>query len=106
MQYTPEDYEALYGEKCAQEANRAGWAAVAFLILLIVGNLALAGCDGEAAEITAQIEKDAHERHQTVEAWWYSYTYAPIKASAANVTITVCQNTDSTTRWSCYAGNP
>lgn len=65
------------------------------------------GCSDSAdAANIAQDEKRAHEQKQTVMAWWYSETYQPIKASDANVAVTVCQQTDSTINWYCHAGAP
>lgn len=100
MDYHQDD-RWLFGLK--DEGSRTEWWAVLLLVLLIVGNLALVGCDAESAEVTAKIEQDAHEQKQTVMASWYSHTYRPIKASEANVTVTVCQQTDSTVNWGCYA---
>lgn len=106
MEYTRQDYEEAYGDKRNAVASIT-WAD--WLICIAVGVvLAFAtGCTDatDAANIAAE-EQAAHEQHQTIAAGWYSYTYRPIKASEANVTLTVCQNTDSTTRWGCYAVNP
>ncbi len=101
MEYDKDD-AWLFGPEHTSNKTE-GWAMVCWLICLVFV-FALLGCDLEAAEHTAQAEKEAQEQKQTVMAWWYSETYQPFKASQANVTITVCQQSDSTIHWYCWGG--
>ena len=103
MEYHQDD-DWLFATRVRRENAKHGWLAVITLLILICGSVALLGCDSEAAEYTARAEREAHEQKQTVMAWWYSETYQPFRASQANVTITVCQQTDSTINWYCHAG--
>ena len=61
MDYRDDD-RWLFGVK--DEGSRVNWWAVVFLVLLIVGNLALTGCDGQAAEATHQSVMDAQARKE------------------------------------------
>jgi hypothetical protein len=99
-----EDFELMRKTAGNGEISKRDWKFILTLIGLVIFGVLIQGCDSQAAEFTAKAEQEAHEKHETVMAWWYSHTYAPIKASQANVDITVCQNTDSTARWQCYAG--
>lgn len=60
MEYHKDD-SWLLGVK---DEGRVSWWAVVFLILLIIGNLALVGCDGQAAEATHQSVMDMMEKKE------------------------------------------
>lgn len=63
MNYTRADYEELYGDHWI---TRSSLRARLMVLLLIVGWIAalllVTGCDGEAAQVTAQIEQEAHQK--------------------------------------------
>lgn len=64
MEYRDDD-RLLFGLREEREGI-SGWWAVAFLVLLIVGNLSLAGCDGQAAEATHESVMAATEKKQAL----------------------------------------
>jgi hypothetical protein len=106
VNYTPEDYVEFYNDRIRAEHSKRGWIFVAVLAAIAVGSILLGGCTDYAdAANTAKNEQEAYETNQTVAAWWYSETYAPFKASQANAIISVCQSSDSTINWYCYAGS-
>lgn len=60
MEYRDED-RWLFGVK---DEGRVSWWAVVFLILLIIGNLALSGCDLEAAQATHESVMNSQARKE------------------------------------------
>lgn len=91
------------------ESEDAGipWWQWALLWIAAAAVVALqSGCDGEAAQVTAYAEQEAHQRHvdSLLAAGWVKYqsTVTPIRASDLGATITVCQQIPDR-QWECLA---
>lgn len=104
-----QDYDAIWGEEKRIERPSIIERLTLWVIVIGVGvGLGfVAGCDGDAAQVTEQAEQEAHQRHvdlvlSDMRAKRFLPTATPIRASDLEANLTVCQQR-SDRKWECYA---
>lgn len=110
MEYHRTDYEELYGDhwltRSSSRSRLMVYVVIFGWVLILALLSSLAGCDGEAAQITAYAEAEAHQRHVDVllATGWVKYapTVTPIRASDLGATFTACQQR-ADRKWECVS---
>lgn len=101
-----EDHDALNAPRRRdfRKPTRAQKLTLWLIVIIVCVGMGLPGCDGEAAEITAHAEQEAHQRHVEAHLGWVKYypTVTPIRASDLEASITVCHRLQDRL-WECHA---
>lgn len=104
-----EDYDAIWGDSKRRARPSIRERLMLWVIVVGVGAALsfVAGCDGEAAQVTAYAEGEAHQRHvetlfQAGEIRRFPPTPTPIRASTLDAKVTACQQLPNR-KWECDA---